>query len=123
MQAQTEPQTSLCLSSSRFTWAGSMWDGSSTGISMVSNPQRLNCGKSLVLSLVKGDVKRKVLMPMRIRELRVNRSVGVSKRIREGCVMRIAYWVCGQKEPKSLPLLYDFLYRRGRGGWIKLDWL
>src|SRR5437899_9024567 len=79
MQAQTEPQTSLFLSSSRFTWAGSMWAGSSMGISTVSKPQRLNCGKSLVLSLVKGDVKRKVLMPMRIRELRLVKWIGVSK--------------------------------------------
>src|SRR2546427_564477 len=66
MQAQTDPQTRPCLSSSRFTCAGSMWDGSSTGISMVSKPHFLKRGKSFVLSLVKGEVKRKVLIPNRI---------------------------------------------------------
>jgi hypothetical protein len=40
-----------------------MWDGSSIGISMVSKPQRLYFGKSFVLLLVKGEVKRKVLIP------------------------------------------------------------
>src|SRR5215470_5361562 len=59
-----------------------MWDGSSIGISTVSNPQRLNCGKRLVLWLVKGDVKRKVLMPIRIRELRLVNVSGVSKGFR-----------------------------------------
>src|SRR5512137_2538266 len=62
-QAQTEPQTRPCLSSSRFTCAGSMCDGSSIGISIVSKPHCLNCLKSLVLSLVNGEVKRKVLIP------------------------------------------------------------
>src|SRR5579859_5448447 len=63
MQAHTEPQTRPCWSSSRLTWAGSMWAGSSTGISTVSKPHFLNCLKSFVLSLVKGEVKRNVLMP------------------------------------------------------------
>src|SRR4051812_26530951 len=63
MQAQTDPQTSPLLSSSAFTCAGSMWLGSSTGISTVSNPHFLNCGKSLVDSLVNGDVNKKVLIP------------------------------------------------------------
>src|SRR4051812_31844407 len=40
-----------------------MCDGSSTGISMVSKPHFLNCGNSFVLSFVKGEVKRKVLIP------------------------------------------------------------
>src|ERR1051325_6184810 len=63
MHAQTEPQASLFLSSSRRTCAGSMCDGSSTGISTVSNPHFLNVGNSFVLSLVKGDVNKNVLMP------------------------------------------------------------
>src|SRR5687768_8898281 len=63
MHAQTLPQTSPALSSSRFTWAGSMCDGSSMGISTDSNPHFLNCGKSFVESFVNGDVNRKVLMP------------------------------------------------------------
>src|SRR5687767_8455123 len=63
MHAQTLPQTSPALSSSRFTCAGSMCDGSSMGISTDSNPHFLNCGKSFVESFVNGDVNRKVLMP------------------------------------------------------------
>src|SRR2546425_132760 len=63
MQAQTEPQTSPSLSSARFTCAGSMCDGSSTGISTVSKPHFLKVLKSFVLSLVNGEVNKKVLMP------------------------------------------------------------
>ena len=63
MHAQTEPQASPCLSSSRFTCAGSICDGSSMGISTVSKPHRLNWPNSFVLSLVNGDVNRNVLMP------------------------------------------------------------
>ena len=36
--AQTEPHTNPCLSSPAFTFSGWMWEGSSTGISMESNP-------------------------------------------------------------------------------------
>src|SRR5258706_9655993 len=63
MHAQTEPQTKPCLSNSAFTCAGSMCEGSSTGISTVSNPHFLNCGNSFVLSLVKGEVNKNVLIP------------------------------------------------------------
>src|SRR5260221_288340 len=63
MQAQTEPQTSPFLSSSVLTWAGSMCDGSSTGISMVSNPHFLKVGNNFVLVFVNGEVNKKVLMP------------------------------------------------------------
>src|ERR1041385_6592314 len=66
MQAQTEPQTNPCFSNSTLTCAGSMCPRSSTGISTVSKPQRLNCLNSFVLSFVKGDVKRNVLIPSRI---------------------------------------------------------
>src|SRR5688500_18407225 len=67
MQAQTLPATNPDFASSRLTRAGSMWLGSSMGISTDSNPQRLNCGKSFVESLVNGDVNRKVLMPSLMR--------------------------------------------------------
>src|SRR3954465_11067700 len=63
MHAQTDPQTSPFLSNSAFTCAGSIWLGSSTGISTVSKPHFLNCGKSLVESLVNGEVNKKVLIP------------------------------------------------------------
>src|SRR5579859_4804423 len=63
MQAQTEPQTSPALSSSRLTCTGSIWAGSSIGSSTVSNPQSLNCLNSLVLLLLKGEVNRKVFSP------------------------------------------------------------
>src|SRR6266496_411395 len=36
------------------------------GISIVSKPHRSNCLNKAVLSLVKGDVKRKVFIPSRI---------------------------------------------------------
>src|SRR5437016_14225901 len=72
MQAQTEPQTKPFLSSSRFTWAGSICDKSSTGISTVSKPHFLNCLNNLVLWLVKGEVKRKVLIPIRIVKVETN---------------------------------------------------
>src|ERR1051326_7555003 len=68
MQAQTEPQANPCLSNSSFTKAGSMWEVSSTGISTVSKPHFLNVLKSFVLSLVKGEVNRNVLMPNLIKE-------------------------------------------------------
>jgi len=49
LQAQIEPQTSPFLSNSFLTLAGSMWAGSSMGISTVSAPHFLNWGNSLVL--------------------------------------------------------------------------
>src|SRR5262245_12720482 len=67
MQAQTLPQTSLFLSSSRRTWAGSICDGSSTGISTVSKPHFLKVGNNFVLALVNGDVNRNVLIPSLIK--------------------------------------------------------
>src|SRR5580765_764780 len=63
MQAHNEPHTSPALSSSRLTCIGSMWEGSSIGSSTVSKPQSLNCLKSFVLLLLKGEVKRKVFNP------------------------------------------------------------
>src|SRR5690349_6603166 len=63
MQAQTLPQTRPFFFSSRSISLGSMWLGSSTGISTESKPHFLNWGKSLTESLVKGEVKRKVLIP------------------------------------------------------------
>src|SRR3712207_6035366 len=63
MHAHTLPQTSPALSSSTLTRAGSMWDGSSIGISTDSNPHFLNFGNSFVESFVNGDVNRNVLMP------------------------------------------------------------
>src|SRR4051812_28822362 len=63
MQAQMAPQTSPCRSSSRFTYAGSMWAGSSIASSTKSKPHSLNCLKSFVLELVNGAVNRNVLMP------------------------------------------------------------
>jgi hypothetical protein len=45
-----------------------MCEGSSTGISTVSKPHFLKVLNSLVLSLVKGEVNRKVLMPNLIKE-------------------------------------------------------
>src|SRR4051812_32222589 len=54
------------LAAAAFTFAVSMCDGSSMGISTVSKPQRLNVVKSFVLSVVNGEVKRKVLMPILI---------------------------------------------------------
>ncbi len=68
MQAQTEPHTSPCWSSSALTRAGSMWLGSSTGISTVSNPHFLKVLKRAVLLLVNGEVNRNVLMPNLILE-------------------------------------------------------
>jgi len=63
MQAQTEPQTKPFFSSSPCTYVGSMWEGSSTGISTDSKSHFLNMVKSLVESLVKGDVNKNVLIP------------------------------------------------------------
>src|SRR6266496_6128449 len=63
MHAQADPQASPYLSSSLFTKAGSMCEGSSMGISTVSKPHFLNVLKSRVLALVKGEVNKKVLMP------------------------------------------------------------
>src|SRR4051812_26590878 len=63
MQAQTDPQTRPFFSSSACTYFGSMWDGSSIGISTDSKPHFLNMGNSLVESLVKGDVNKNVLIP------------------------------------------------------------
>src|SRR2546426_10612156 len=66
MQAQTEPHTKPCRSSSRRTLAGSMWEGSSIGISTVSNHHFLNVLNKPVLWVVNGDVNRNVLMPILI---------------------------------------------------------
>ena len=82
----------------------------------------MNCGKRDVLSLVKGDVKRKVLMPIRIRELRLVKWMGVSKGNREGCVVRAAYCVVKNSQ-KVYRYFTNFLYRRSRGGWIWFDWV
>src|SRR2546423_3650072 len=68
MQAQTEPQTSPSLSSSALTWAGLMCERSSTGISIDWKPHFLKVLNNAVLSLVKGEVNRKVLMPSLIVE-------------------------------------------------------
>src|SRR3954464_11001981 len=67
MQAQTEPMAMPALSAAAFTLAGSMWLGSSIGISIVSKPQSLNFLKSFTLSLVNGEAKRKELRPKRMR--------------------------------------------------------
>src|ERR1051325_8833087 len=85
MQAQTEPQTRPCLSNSRLTWAGSMCEGSSTGISMDLKPHFLKVGKSRVLLLVNGEVNRKVLMPSLIWNFsdRLVQRAGVSKGFRK----------------------------------------
>src|SRR5829696_7057646 len=82
MHAQTLPIATPALSAAAFTFAGSMCDGSSIGISTESKPQSLNFLKSRVLSVVKGEVKRKVLMPKRI-VVRRKRVVEVT-RPREG---------------------------------------
>src|SRR5437899_1819048 len=79
MQAQTEPQTRRCRSSSYFTCAGSMCDGSSTGISTVSKPHFLKVLKRVVLSVVNGEVKRNVLMPILIDGRRVEREAKKGK--------------------------------------------
>src|SRR4051812_24823973 len=63
MQAHTLPTAIPALSAAAFTAAGSMCDGSSIGISTVSKPHFLNVAKSLVLSVVNGETKRKELMP------------------------------------------------------------
>src|SRR2546427_13115840 len=62
-QAQTVPQTRPCLSSSLFTWAGSMWARSSTGISTLWKPHFLKVGKRRGLSLGDGGGDKKVFMP------------------------------------------------------------
>src|SRR5687767_2909090 len=63
MHAHTLPHTRPAFFSSALMWLGVMWDGSSIGISTVSKPHFLNCGKRVVDLSVNGDVKRKVLMP------------------------------------------------------------
>src|SRR4051794_37031790 len=63
MHAHTLPHTSPAFFSSALTWPGVMWDGSSIGISTVSNPHFLNWGKRFVDLSVNGDVNRKVLIP------------------------------------------------------------
>src|SRR5688572_28610102 len=81
MQAQRLPMARPFLSAAAFTFAGSMCDGSSTGISTVSKPHFLNLGKCLVLSVMNGDVNKKVLMPSLIKFFRVNlRTRGSRKR-------------------------------------------
>src|SRR5207247_7292261 len=69
IQAHAEPQTRPSLSNSALTCAGSMWAGSSMGISIDVNPHFLKVLKSAVLWLVKGEVNRKVLMPNLIVEM------------------------------------------------------
>src|SRR5262245_22178129 len=61
-----------------------MWEVSSTGISTVSKPHLLNVLKSFVLSLVKGEVNRKVLMPNLIMDFlhRLRQRHAVSKDFR-----------------------------------------
>src|SRR5438093_13585906 len=100
MQAQTEPQTRPCRASSRLTFEGSMCDVSSTGISTVSKPQRLNCLNSFVLSLVKGEVKRKVLMPIRITRFE---AIGLRSRVNYRMCEPLS-WEHGRAVP-SLPCL------------------
>src|SRR5260370_8628107 len=67
-QAQTVPQTRPCLSNSFFTWAGSMWARSSTGISTLWKPHFLKVGKRRGLSLVEGEGNKKELLPISILE-------------------------------------------------------
>src|SRR4051794_25083783 len=66
MHAHTLPMASPAFSAAAFTFAGSMCDGSSIGISTVSKPQSLNFLKSFTLSVTKGETKRKELMPKRM---------------------------------------------------------
>ena len=46
--------------------AGSMCSGASTGISTVSKPQDLNFLNNWTLSVLKGETKRKELIPKRM---------------------------------------------------------
>ena len=64
--AQIGPDCRWCFASSRLMCAGSISSGCSTAISTQSNPQRENWRNSLVLRLVNGEVKRKVLSPKRM---------------------------------------------------------
>src|SRR4030095_8570940 len=66
MHAHTEPQVRRFSSNCAFTWRGSMCDRSSTGISTVWKPHFLKVLNNFVLSLVNGDVKRNVLIPILI---------------------------------------------------------
>src|SRR3954462_8869102 len=75
MHAHTLPIAMPAFSAPAFTFAGSMCDGSSIGISTVSKPQSLNFLKSFTLSVTKGETKRNELMPKRMEVL-----VGVSRR-------------------------------------------
>src|SRR5882762_4667581 len=60
-----------------------MCDGSSTGISTVSKPHFLKVENRLVLSVVKGDVKRNVLMPILIWNWREARATASRVKQRE----------------------------------------
>ena len=62
IHAQTDPQTRPCLSRPFLTLTGSMWEGSSTGISTVSKPHFLKVGNNRVLLVVNGEVNRKLLI-------------------------------------------------------------
>src|SRR6478672_6136296 len=63
MHAHTLPHTSPAFFNSALMCDGVICDGSSIGISTVSNPHFLNCGNRLVDLSVNGDVNRKVLIP------------------------------------------------------------
>src|SRR5687768_268634 len=64
MHAHTLPIARPDFSAAARTFGGSICEGSSIAISTVSNPQRRKVGKSETLCVVKGEVKRKVLMPI-----------------------------------------------------------
>jgi len=66
MHAQTEPMAIPAFSAAALRTAGLMCSGASTGISTVSKPHDLNVLNSFVLSVVKGETKRKEFMPKRI---------------------------------------------------------
>jgi hypothetical protein len=63
MHAHTLPHTSPAFFSAALMCDGVICDGSSIGISTLSNPHFLNWGKSFVDLSVNGDVNRKVLIP------------------------------------------------------------
>ena len=83
MQAQIDPHARPALSRAARTWAASMWEGSSIGISTVSNPHFLNLGKSEALSVVNGEVNRKELMPNLMVELKKGELEGAHESMRE----------------------------------------
>src|ERR1043166_1969356 len=102
MQAQTDPQTRPFSSSSAFTKAGSICDVSSTGISTVSKPHFLKVLNSFVLSLVNGEVNRKVFIPILISVRRAcNGALQMSSAKENGCRRRDARG--GKPQPHSSP--------------------